>query len=160
MKKTFLTTIVASALTLTACNSSSIISEQKMSDTNKEKAVALLNSIETGEQKAVNYVNPTKYIQHNLAVGDGLAGFGTALQALLKNSAKVNVARSFKGGDYVFTHTDYNFFGLKIGLDVFKFEEGLIVEHRDNFTEKSTQANPSGHSQIDGSTALKDLDKT
>ena len=77
---------------------------------NKEKAVALLDSIETGDQTAVGYVNPQKYIQHNLSVGDGLAGFGEVLQALPEGSAKVNVIRAFQDGDYVFTHTDYNFF--------------------------------------------------
>ncbi|XQW84270.1 hypothetical protein ACOYR1_14180 [Thalassotalea piscium] len=160
MKKTFLTSIVASALVLTACSSTSINSEKNMSITYKEKAVALLNSIETGEPKGVSYVNPTNYTQHNLAIGDGLAGFGAVLQALPKNSAKVNVIRSFQDGDYVFTHTDYNFFGPKIGFDVFKFEDGLIVEHWDNLSEKLSQLTPSGHSQIDGATAIKDLEKT
>lgn len=160
MKKSFLTTMLAGLLTITACNSTTINSEKSMNLSNKEKAVALLNSIETGDQAAVGYVNPEKYTQHNLAVGDGLAGFGAVLQALPKNSAKVNVIRSFSDGDYVFTHTDYNFFGPKIGFDLFKFEEGLIVEHWDNLDEKSTKANPSGRTQTDGPTAVKDLDKT
>ena len=93
-------------------------------------------------------------------VADGLAGFGAVLQALPKDSAKVNVIRAFTDGDYVFTHTDYNFFGPKIGFDIFKFEEGLIVEHWDNLTEKSTTPNPSGRTQIDGSTKAQDLAKT
>ena len=93
-------------------------------------------------------------------MADGLAGFGAVLQALPKDSAKVNVIRAFTDGDYVFTHTDYNFFGPKIGFDIFKFEEGLIVEHWDNLTEKSITPNPSGRTQIDGSTKAQDLDKT
>ena len=131
-----------------------------METSNKEKVVALLNSIETGDQSAVSYVNPTKYTQHNLMVADGLAGFVAVLKALPKDSSKVNVIRAFSDGEYVFTHTDYNFFGPKIGFDVFKFEEGLIVEHWDNLDEKSTRANPSGRTQIDGPTEIKDLDKT
>lgn len=160
MKKSFLTTMLAGVLTITACNSTTINSEQSMTLSNKEKAVALLNSIETGDQAAVGYVNPEKYIQHNLAVGDGLSGFGAVLQALPKNSAKVNVIRSCSDGDYIFTHTDYNFFGPKIGFDLFKFESGLIVEHWDNLDEKATTPNPSGRTQIDGPTTIKDLDKT
>ncbi len=127
---------------------------------NKEKAIALLNSIETGDQTAVGYVNPQKYIQHNLSVGDGLAGFGEVLQALPEGSAKVNVVRAFQDGNYVFTHTDYNFFGPKIGFDVFRFEDGLIVEHWDNLAEKAESPNPSGHTQIDGPTEVEDIDKT
>lgn len=160
MKKNFLIIIVAGLLTLTACEYTSINSEINMNPSNKEKTVALLNSIETGDQSAVSYVNPTTYTQHNLAVADGLAGFGAILQALPKNSAKVNVIRSFSDGDYVFTHTDYNFFGPKVGFDVFKFEDGLIVEHWDNLANKATTPNPSGRTQIDGPTIIKDLDKT
>ena len=160
MKKNLLTIVVAGLLTLTACEYTPMSSEKSMDLSNKEKTVALLNSIETGDQSAVSYVNPTTYTQHNLAVADGLAGFGAVLQALPKNSAKVNVIRSFTDGNYVFTHTDYNFFGPKIGFDLFRFENGLIVEHWDNLAEKSTTTNPSGRTQIDGTTEIKDLDKT
>ena len=160
MKKSFLTFATAGLLTLTACEFTPMNSEQSIKPSTKEKAVALLNSIETGDQSAVSYVNPTKYTQHNLMVADGLAGFGAVLQALPKDSAKVNVIRAFTDGDYVFTHTDYNFFGPKIGFDIFKFEEGLIVEHWDNLTENSITPNPSGRTQIDGSTKAQDLDKT
>ena len=67
--------------------------------------------------------------------------------------------RAFADGDFVFTHTNYNFFGPKIGFDIFRFEYGLIVEHWDNLQETSP-ANPSGHTMIDGSTESTDLEKT
>jgi predicted SnoaL-like aldol condensation-catalyzing enzyme len=60
----------------------------------------------------------------------------------------------------VFTHTEYNFFGPKIGFDIFRFEDGKIVEHWDNLQETPTQANPSRHTMIDGTTIVADLDKT
>jgi predicted SnoaL-like aldol condensation-catalyzing enzyme len=126
----------------------------------KEKVVALLKAIETGATEPVSYINPSKYIQHNLAVADGLAGFGTVLQALPKGSTKVNTVRAFQDGDFVFTHTDYNFFGPKIGFDIFRFEDDKIVEHWDNLQETPTKPNPSGHTMIDGATEIKDLDKT
>lgn len=97
----------------------------------KQQVTELLHSIETGDQRPVSYINPTKYIQHNLAVADGLAGFGATLQALPKGTAKANVVRVFQDGDFVFTHTEYNFFGPKIGFDIFRFEDGKIVEHWD-----------------------------
>ncbi len=160
MKNIILSSLVLAVLSGTACTSNLRNMESAMNLSNKEKAVALLNSIQTGDQTAVSYVHPTRYTQHNLSVGDGLAGFGAVLQALPKGSAKVNVVRSFQDGDYVFTHTDYNFFGPKIGFDVFRFEDGLIVEHWDNLTEKATAPNPSGHTQLDGPTTIQDLDKT
>lgn len=126
---------------------------------NKQKVVNLLKAIETGATEPVGYINPNKYIQHNVGVADGLAGFGALLQALPPNSAKVNTVRAFQDGDFVFTHTDYNFFGPKIGFDIFRFEDGKIVEHWDNLQE-TAKPNPSGHSMIDGATEIKDLDKT
>lgn len=127
---------------------------------NTEKVIALLKSIETGDPAPVAYLNPNQFKQHNLTIGDGLAGFGAALQALPKGSAKVNTVRAFQDGDYVVAHTDYNLFGPKVGFDVFRFENGAIVEHWDNLQEKPTQANPSGHTMLDGPTEIKDLDKT
>lgn len=131
-----------------------------MSSAYKAQVVALLKSIETGETAPVGYINPQKYIQHNLAVGDGLAGFGAVLAQLPKGSARVNTVRAFQDGEYVFTHTDYNFFGPKIGFDIFRYENGKIVEHWDNLQEKPAAANPSGRTMTDGPTTASDLDKT
>lgn len=131
-----------------------------MSSNQKQQVVELLKSIETGNTKPVGYINPNKFIQHNLAEGDGLAGFGAVLQQLPKGSAKVNTVRVFQDGDYVFAHTDYNFFGPKIGFDIFRFEDGKIVEHWDNLQQTPNAPNPSMHTMIDGPTTVQDLDKT
>lgn len=130
-----------------------------MEVSNQQKVVALLKSIETGASEPVAFLNPDKYIQHNQSVGDGLAGFAALLQQLPKGSAKVNTVRVWSDGDYVVAHTDYNFFGPKIGIDIFRFEDGLIVEHWDNLQEKVSNT-ASGHSQIDGTTQVHDLDQT
>jgi predicted SnoaL-like aldol condensation-catalyzing enzyme len=130
-----------------------------METSDKQKVVALLKSIETGDSEPAGYINPNKYIQHNLSVADGPGGFMALLQQLPPKSAKVNTVRAFQDGNLVFTHTEYNFFGPKIGFDIFRFEEGKIVEHWDNLQE-TAKPNPSGHTMIDGPTAIKDLDKT
>ena len=65
----------------------------------------------------------------------------------------------YQDGDYVFAHTDYNFFGPKIGFDIFRFEGGKIVEHWDNLQE-TAPANPSGHTMIDGPMESRDAGKT
>lgn len=147
--------LACATVALTACT---IVPTQ--SDTQKAQVTELLKAIETGETAPVAYINPNKYTQHNLAVGDGLAGFGTVLKALPQGSAKVNTVRVFRDGDYVFAHTEYNFFGSKIGFDIFRFENGKIVEHWDNLQETPKQANPSGHSMTDGPRVATDLDKT
>ena len=131
-----------------------------MSSNRKQQIVDLLKSIETGDPGPVAFINPDKYIQHNLAVGDGLAGFGAILQQLPKGSARANTVRVFEDGDFVFAHTGYNFFGPKVGFDVFRFEAGRIVEHWDNLQETPEASNSSGHTMLDGEREVQDLDRT
>lgn len=125
----------------------------------KQQVFDLLQSIETGDTAPISFINPNKYIQHNLTAKDGLQGFGELLQQLPPNSASVNTIRLFQDGEYVFAHTDYNFFGPKIGFDIFRFENGKIVKHWDNLQEK-TAPNPSGHTMIDGPTMTEHAEQT
>ncbi len=129
---------------------------------NKEKAVALLKAIETGDNESIAYVNAGNYKQHNLTVADGLDGFGAALAGLadFPEKAKVNTVRAFEDGDFVVCQTDYNFYGPKAGFDIFRFEDGKIVEHWDNLMAYKGEKNPSGRTPFDGTTEMKDLDKT
>ena len=126
----------------------------------KAPVAALLKAIETGETASVSAINPNKYIQHNLAVADGLSGFGAVMQALPKGSARVNTVRIFQDGNFVFAHSEYEFFGPKIGFDIFRFEDGKIVEHWDNLQQTPAGPNPSGRTMTDGPTTPGDLDRT
>ncbi len=164
MKSINFLTLIALAMILFSCNANeNSISETKkvtkMELTNKEKAVALIESLETGAKEPIAYINPNKYIQHNLDVADGLEGFGAVFANMPEGGFKAKVVRAFEDGDYVFLHTDYDFFGPKAGFDLFRFENGLIVEHWDNLAE-ITPPNPSGRTQLDGATEISDLDKT
>ena len=135
------------------------IKEEKMEISNKQKVVALLKSLETGDTVPAGYINPNKYIQHNIQVANGLEGFEAFTKILPKGETSVNTVRAFVDGDYVFTHSEYNVFGPKIGFDIFRFEDGKIVAHWDNLQE-TQKPNPSGHTMTDGVTVLEDLDKT
>ncbi|MDR6832592.1 MULTISPECIES: nuclear transport factor 2 family protein [unclassified Sphingopyxis] len=125
----------------------------------KAQVIELLKSIETGAAEPVAVINPDKYIQHNLGVADGLAGFGQVLAQLPEDSARVSTMRVFEDGDFVIAHTDYDFFGPKIGFDIFRFEDGKIVEHWDNL-QTTAGPNPSGRTMIDGPTEATDLERT
>ena len=130
-----------------------------MSLSNIQQVTQLLKSIETGDAGPIAFINPDKYIQHNLAVADGLAGFGEVMSQLPQGSARVNTVRLFADGDYVVAHTEYNFFGPKVGFDIFRFENGKIVEHWDNL-QAMIEKTVSGRSQTDGPCTIVDLDKT
>ena len=127
--------------------------------TQKEKAVALIESLETGDPTPVGYINPNKYIQHNLSVEDGLEGFGKVMANAPEGGFKAKVVRAFQDGDYAFLHVQYDFFGPKAAFDIFRFEDGKIVEHWDNLAEIAPP-NPSGRTQLDGATEIVDTDKT
>ncbi len=164
MKTQILSSLFALVLIATGCNSNkqTNIESQKtvtMELSNKQKAIAVIESLETGDKTAVSYINPQKYIQHNLAVGDGLEGFGQVLANAPEGGFKAKVVRAFEDGDYVFLHNEYDFFGPKAAFDVFRFEDGKIVEHWDNLTQ-ITPPNPSGRTQLDGTTTITDTDKT
>jgi len=137
-----------------ASNEGAAVSERK------QQVVDLLKSLETGDPKPLAYINPAKYIQHNLAVGDGMAGLGVLFASLPKGATRVHTVRTFEDGDFVFVHTEYDFFGPKIGFDVFRYEDGKIVEHWDNLQETAAKPSPSGHTMIDGPTQSTELDKT
>lgn len=160
MKKYSFLLLVFAGLLMTSCNNSDLKSgDKKMELSNKEKVVALLNSFNTGDPKPVSYINPQKYIQHNLMVADGLKGFGDIMKNAPEGGFKADIQRAFQDGNYVFTHTKYDFFGPKAGFDVFRFENGKIVEHWDNLMEIQ-RPNPSGRTQFDGAVEITDLDQT
>ena len=153
--------LTAAVMLLCACGGKK--QEKEMNTiSNKEKAVAVLKAIETGDTVAIGYINAANYKQHNLSVEDGLDGFGRALAGLadFPEMAKVNTVRAFEDGDYVVCQTEYNFFGPKAGFDIFRFEDGKIVEHWDNLMPYNGEKNPSGRTEFDGSTDITDLDKT
>ena len=125
----------------------------------KEKVIAVLNSIQSGDPQPFSYINPHKYIQHNLSMPDGLQGIAGIITSQPVGTFKAKVVRAFQEGDYVFTQTEYDFMGEKVGFDIFRFEDGLIVEHWDNLRDLMP-ANRSGRTQTDGFTEVVDLHNT
>lgn len=132
----------------------------KKPDELARKAIAVLESLESGNPEAITaYVHPDQYIQHNQALPDGREAMLGALDHVKEMGTKVSVKRTLVDGDYVALHSVYDFLGPKIGIDIFRFENGLIVEHWDNLQEV-VENTPSHHTMIDGPVALQDLDKT
>jgi predicted SnoaL-like aldol condensation-catalyzing enzyme len=131
-----------------------------MSSKRKDQIRALLKGIETGDPEAVTVVNEAKYIQHNPLTREGNVGLADLFKRLSLTSPSVEIVRVFEDGDYVFAHTDYDFNEVDIGFEVFRFEDGLAVEHWDNLQSKPASLNPSGHSMIDGSTEVTDIERT
>lgn len=125
----------------------------------KQKAAALLKSLETGDVVANSYLNPDKYIQHNLNVPNGIDAFLAFKEITSKAGGKITRARVFQDGNYVFVHSATKLHGNEIGFDIFRFEKGKIVEHWDNL-QAAADKTANGHTMIDGTTTITDIKKT
>ena len=136
----------------------------KTEQTQTEKALALIDIFATGDIDIAKELLAEDYIQHNLAYGTGRDAFICSVEYLASADEKTTVEniRAFEDGDKVFLQTVYNFAGAgeQVAFDIFRFDnEGKIAEHWDNLATKA-EPNPSGHTQIDGTTEVTDLDKT
>lgn len=127
---------------------------------NKEKVVALQRSIATRDPTPLSYIHPQRYKQHNLGVGDGLAPILELHAALPVDTTVARPLRAIQDGDLVAVHIEYDLWGPKVGFDIHRFEDGLIVEHWDNLEELRPGTNASGHTVIGGATEVRDLTKT
>ncbi|DAZ95841.1 TPA: hypothetical protein N0F65_009115 [Lagenidium giganteum] len=81
-----------------------------------------------------------------------------------RRTAPVKSVRYFRDGDHVVIHSNYrlpNFFASSrvAGIDIFRFEGDLIVEHWDNL-QVVPNTTVSGHGMFDGPTKVTDFDKT
>ena len=169
MKK-IITLLLIATLTMTAlagCSTSSnktASSASATTQTKTEKALALIDTFATGDTDIAKELLAEDYIQHNLAYGTGRDAFISSVEYLASADEKTTVEniRAFEDGDKVFLQTVYNFAGAgeQIAFDIFRFDnEGKIAEHWDNLAAKA-EPNPSGHTQIDGTMEVTDLDKT
>lgn len=132
--------------------------------TNTQKALELIGTFATGDTKKAASLLAEGYIQHNLAYGTGREAFLDSVTYLASAPVKTTVKniRAFEDGDKVFLQTVYNFAGAgeQVAFDIFRFDEaGLIAEHWDNLAG-AAEPNPSGHTQTDGTTEIKDSDRT
>ncbi len=130
-----------------------------MTANKKEQICQLLKGIETGDPSSVAVVNEAKYIQHNPQTEEGSEGLAALFKRLSKTSPRVNIVRVFEDGDFVFAHTEYDFASRNIGFEIFRFEDGLAVEHWDNIQARQGP-NRSGHTMVDGVTEVTDNEQT
>jgi predicted SnoaL-like aldol condensation-catalyzing enzyme len=99
------------------------------------------------------------YIEHAPGLSDGQAGQRAYLAGVPKDSS-IKPVRIFADGDYVVVQSEYNLSGPKVVFDVYRFHGDKVVEHWNNVQDKCSAPNVSGRTQIDGPTAVRDLDRS
>jgi predicted SnoaL-like aldol condensation-catalyzing enzyme len=136
--------------TLTLAGSAAFAAEPTTQEANKK---AVLEFYEKGlNQKdfeaASKYLGP-RYVQHNPTAPDGPEGFKAFLSFLREKfpDSHSEIKRAFADGDYVILHVhsvrEKGSRGRAI-VDIFKLEDGKIVEHWDvtqEIPEKSANGN-------------------
>ena len=153
------------ALLLTLVMLLTVAQAEQAPETQIDKALALIGTFASGDAELAASLLDENYIQHNLAYGTGRDAFIASVEELAAAETPTTVQniRAFEDGEYVFLHTIYNFAsaGEQVAFDIFRFDEdGEIAEHWDNLAALATDPNPSGHTQIDGTTEVTDLDQT
>jgi predicted SnoaL-like aldol condensation-catalyzing enzyme len=126
-----------------------------MATSDIEKVLTVFQGIEARDADlATKYIHPTKYKQHNPRAADGIAGVKEWISQLSPEKSPLKTIRAFQDGPYVFTQEEGNVFGKSVFFDIFRFEDGLIVEHW-VFSAKAAPPNESGHTQTDGPAQAK-----
>jgi len=108
---------------------------------------------------ATKWVKPVGFKQHNPHVADGVEGLRKHIGRFPEENHHLKVVRKLQDGPFVFTHRVGLLLHQGVFLDIFKFGDGLIVEHW-MFSTKGAPPNESGHTQTDGPTEAKDLEHT
>ena len=123
-----------------------------MASSDIEKVLTVLQGIGSGDAElATRHISSKKYIEHNPRSAGGVDGLREYIRQFSKENHHLKVVRAFQDGPYVFTQEDGLILGQNTFFDVFRFEDGLIVEHW-VFSTKAAPPNESGHTHTDGPT--------
>ena len=125
---------------------------------------AMIQIFRNRDSTATDRFFSDQFVQHDPNIADGLTGL-RAFVTELANSPTTNVTiyRTVVDGDIVMLHSKYEgwpgFSGPVIAFDLFRFKNGKIVEHWGGQTPEA-DPNLSGHTQVDGPTAVVDRKQT
>jgi predicted SnoaL-like aldol condensation-catalyzing enzyme len=132
-----------------------------------DNAVGLyLEGIRDGNARAAleKYIGD-RYTQHSTGVADGKEGFLAFFTPFLANhpDRDIRIIRAFEDGPYVFVQVYQRLDGGAtewVTTDLFDTDANdKIVEHWDVISP-FTGPNPSGRTQVDGDTEIRDLEQT
>lgn len=116
------------------------ITDLDKTESNKSLVVDFVNTVLAGGDASniTSYISANNYAQHNPQIGDNLDGLGIALAALAEQGIEMKYEISplvVAQGNFVFVGSQGTFGGAPTAFfDLFRVEDGLIVEHWDTIT--------------------------
>jgi len=125
---------------------------------------AMIEIFRKRDPVAIDRFFSNRFVQHDPNIADGLPGLRAFVREVLNSpTTNITIYRTVVDGDIVMLHSKYEswpgFSGPVIAFDLFRFKGGKIVEHWGGQTPE-TAPNPSGHTQVDGPTAVVDRERT
>ncbi len=120
-----------------------------------EKARAFLHGIADGDAAlATRHVDADRYVEHDPRIGDGIEEVQRYVDRIASEGPELKVVRAYQDGSYVIAPADGHLGDDGTFFDVFRFADGLIVEHW-GLSAEAGPPNQSGHMQVDGPTEPK-----
>ena len=143
------------------------IEESVMASQKIQNAIGLyLEGIRDGNtREAVTKFTGDRYTQHSTGVRDGVEGFVEFFEDFIQRNPirDIRIVRALEDGQYLFVHAYQSLNDGEaqwVTLDFFNTDtDDKIIEHWDVIAEYSNST-PSGHTSVDGSTEVTDLDRT
>jgi predicted SnoaL-like aldol condensation-catalyzing enzyme len=125
-----------------------------------EKVRTLFAGISDGNVNlATQYIDQKRFVQHNPYTSDGVEGLRQFIRQSPRDQLHLTAVRAFQDGPYVVTQAKGQRAGKNIFFDIFRFDDGLVVEHW-AFSADDAPPNRSGHTQNDGPIEAKHLEDT
>jgi predicted SnoaL-like aldol condensation-catalyzing enzyme len=126
--------------------------DKTMAKTDIEKVLTIFHGISAGDvDLATQYIDHKRFVQHNPYATDGVEGLTHFISQSPRDQLQLTVVRAFQDGPYVVTQAKGQRSGRNVFFDIFRFEDGLVVEHW-AFSAMDAPPNQSGHTQTDGPT--------
>ena len=125
-----------------------------------DKVLAVFQGISDKDVSlATRYLDKNRFLQHNPRAANGVDGLRQFIERFPREQLHIAVVRAYQDGPYVVTQAKGQRSGQNIFFDIFRFENGLVVEHW-AFATTDAPPNESGHTQIDGPTMATHLEAT
>jgi predicted SnoaL-like aldol condensation-catalyzing enzyme len=131
-----------------------------MAQSDIEKVSTIFAGISAGNvDLATKYIDGKRFLQHNPYAADGVDGLIHFISQSTREQLQLTLVRALQDGPYVVTQAKGQRSGRNIFFDIFRFADGLVVEHW-AFSTKDAPPNESGHTQTDGPTEAKHSEET